>query len=109
MLAAEVVVLVTPEYNATVPAPLTRVINLLSFPDSFTNKKFVIVSLSISPWGAARAHEQLKRTLIDLHACVYDEANLKIGEVQGAVKSTHKYAEHAQKVISFLQESVSAK
>src|SRR5260221_379278 len=78
VLAAEVVVFVTPEYNATIPAPLTRVINLLSFPDSFKDKKFAIVSVSVSPYGATRAHEQLKKTLVDLHGLVSDEVNLKI-------------------------------
>lgn len=98
VLAADVVVLVTPEYNATVPAPLTRVINLLSFPDSFNGKKFVIVSLSVSPWAAARAHEGLKKTLRDLHAVVEDEANLKVAEVHNVTKSADTYAEHAEKV-----------
>lgn len=103
VLAANMVVLVTPEYNATIPAPLTRVINLLSYPDSFQDKKFAIVSVSVSPYGAARAHEQLKKTLVDLHAIVSDGANLKVAHVDQVTKRADAYDEHAEKIAAFMQ------
>jgi len=104
VLAADMVVLVTPEYNATVPAPLTRVINLLSFPNSFQDKKYVIASLSVSPYAAVRAHEQLKKTLVYLHAIVQDDLNLKVPEVQNQTKGTSIYTEHAAKIAEVLQK-----
>ena len=104
VLAADLVVLVTPEYNATIPAPLTRVINLLSFPNSFDGKKYAIVSLSISPYAAARAHAGLKTVLKDLHAVVQDDLNLKVAEVQNATKGSSIYTEHAEKVAELLQK-----
>ncbi len=104
LLAADLVVLVTPEYNATIPAPLTRVLNLLSFPNSFNDKKYVIVSLSVSPYGAVRAHEGLKKVLTDLHAVVLSDLAIKIPEVQNATKGSSVYNEHALKVAEFLQK-----
>ncbi|MBY0109644.1 MAG: NAD(P)H-dependent oxidoreductase [Candidatus Babeliaceae bacterium] len=104
VLAANLVVLVTPEYNATIPAPLTRVLNLLSFPSSFNDKKYVIVSLSVSPYGAVRAYEGLKKVLTDLHAVVLNDLAVKIPEVQNATKSSSVYKEHALKITEFLQK-----
>lgn len=104
VLAADVVVLVTPEYNATIPAPLTRVINLLSFPDSFKDKKYIIVSLSISPYAASRAYDGLKKVLTDLHAVVQDDLNLKVPEAQNVTKGANMYAEHAAHVAEVLQK-----
>ncbi len=99
LLKTDVVVIVSPEYNAAIPAPLMRVINLLSFPDSFTGKKFVIVTDSVSSYGATRAHEQLKKTLLDLHAVVDDALNLKIAHVDQVTKAgSSLYAEHAEKL-----------
>jgi|GEM_PF-4918559 NAD(P)H-dependent FMN reductase len=103
VLVSDVVVLVTPEYNATIPAPLTRVINLLSFPDSFKDKKFSIVSVSVSPYGATRAHEQLKKTLVDLHAIVNDDANLKVAHVDQVTKQVDAFGEHAENIARFIQ------
>lgn len=104
VLAADLVVLVTPEYNATIPAPLTRVINLLSYPHSFQDKKYAIVSLSVSPYAASRAYAGLNKILQDLHAVVQDDLNLKVAEVQNVTKGSNVYAEHALKVAEMLQK-----
>lgn len=101
---ADLVVLVTPEYNAMMPAPLARVVNLLSFPDSFQDKKYAIVSLSISPWAATRAYTGLKKVLEDLHATVQDDLSLKVAEVQHVTKGATIYSEHAQKVAQYLKK-----
>lgn len=104
IITSDVVVLVTPEYNATVPAPLTRVINLLSYPDSFEEKKFVIVTVSVSPYGGARAHEQLKKNLLDLHAIIDEGVNLKIPHVNAQTKGAQMYQMHAESVAAFAQQ-----
>ncbi len=104
IITSDVVVIVTPEYNATVPAPLTRIINLLSYPDSFEEKKFVIVTTSISPYGGVRAHEQLKKNLLDLHAIIDEEVNLKVAHVDTQIKSTQMYDMHAESVAAFAQQ-----
>lgn len=103
VLKAKVVVIVTPEYNATVPAPLTRVINLLSYPDSFEHKNFVIASVSIGQWGGVRAHTQLKKTLTDLHGVVIDANDLTLGEVHTIAENDPLYAQHAEKVVKLVR------
>ena len=102
VLNAQVVVIVTPEYNATVPAPLTRVINLLSYPDSFQNKNFVIVSVSIGQWGGTRAHAQLKKTLTDLHGVVTDANDLTLGEVHTIAENAPLYKQHAEDIVALI-------
>jgi NAD(P)H-dependent FMN reductase len=99
---ADLIVLVTPEYNATIPAPLTRVINMLSFPDSFKDKKFVIISVSVSPYGAARAHDQLKKILTDLHGIVLESACLKMAHADQVTKSAEIYTQHAEDIVAAL-------
>lgn len=102
LLNAPLIILVTPEYNATLPAPLTRIINLLSYPESFTHKKYSIVSVSVSPYGGIRAHEQLKKILIDLHAHVTDDLNLVIGNGTKNVFHSDMIEAHTKKVFDFL-------
>lgn len=104
VLGAQYIVFVTPEYNAMIPAPLARVINLLSYPDSFQDKKFIIASLSVSPWGGARAHAELKTILTNLHGIVDDSLDLTIPEAQNMTKNGSLYTEHAEKIASNLQK-----
>ncbi len=101
VLAADLIVVVTPEYNATLPAPLARVLNLLQYPASFEGKKYSIVSVSAGPWGGARVHDQLKQVLHHLHAQLDDTVNLKIGNVTDAVKNNTPYAQQAEALIAY--------
>ena len=101
LMQAELVVLVTPEYNHSVPAPMARVVNLLD-PASLRDRKFAVVSLSIGSLGGSYARDHLKETLGALGAQLDDDLNLTLGEVHKITKGTGIYAEHADKIAAAL-------
>ena len=60
VLAADGLVVVTPEYNGSFPGALKYFIDLLPFPESFEQRPVCFVGLAAGMWGALRAVEQLQ-------------------------------------------------
>ena len=60
VLAAEGLVVVTPEYNGGIPGVLKYFIDLLPFPESFEHRPVCFVGLAAGIWGALRPVEQLQ-------------------------------------------------
>lgn len=53
-------VVVTPEYNGSVPGILKYFIDMLKFPESFERRPVCFVGLGAGMWGALRPVEQLQ-------------------------------------------------
>src|SRR3954466_4878458 len=60
ILGATGIVLVTPEYNGSVPGVLKYFIDMLKFPESFEQRPVCFIGLSGGMWGALRPVEQLQ-------------------------------------------------
>jgi chromate reductase, NAD(P)H dehydrogenase (quinone) len=60
VLAASGLVVVTPEYNGSVPGVLKYFIDMLKFPESFERRPVCFVGLGAGMWGALRPVEQLQ-------------------------------------------------
>ncbi len=61
VLASDGLVVVTPEYNGSMPGVLKLFIDHLKFPESFENRPVCFVGLSAGMWGALRSVEQLQQ------------------------------------------------
>jgi len=73
ILAADGVVIVTPEYNGGVPGVLKYFIDMLPFPESFEQRPVCFVGLAMGIWGALRPVEQLQAIFGYRNALVYPE------------------------------------
>ena len=73
VLQAEGLVVVTPEYNGSMPGVLKYFIDLLKFPESFERRPVCFVGLSAGVWGALRAVEQLQQIFGYRNAHIYPE------------------------------------
>ena len=73
VLAADGVVIVTPEYNGGVPGVLKYFIDMLPFPESFEQRPVCFVGLAMGIWGALRPVEQLQAIFGYRNALVYPE------------------------------------
>ena len=60
VLDASGLVVVTPEYNGSMPGVLKLFIDHLKFPESFEGRPVCFVGLSAGIWGALRSVEQLQ-------------------------------------------------
>jgi chromate reductase len=61
VLKASGLVVVTPEYNGSVPGILKYFIDMLKFPESFEHRPVCFIGLSAGIWGALRPIEQLQQ------------------------------------------------
>jgi NAD(P)H-dependent FMN reductase len=66
-------VVITPEYNGSIPGVLKYFIDLLKFPESFCKRPVCFVGLSAGPWGALRPVEQLQQIFGYRNAFIYPE------------------------------------
>jgi NAD(P)H-dependent FMN reductase len=73
ILAADGVVIVTPEYNGGVPGVLKYFIDMLPFPESFEQRPVCFVGLAAGIWGALRPVEQLQAIFAYRNAFIYPE------------------------------------
>jgi NAD(P)H-dependent FMN reductase len=73
VLHASGLVVVTPEYNGSVPGVLKYFIDMLKFPESFERKPVCFIGLSAGIWGALRPIEQLQQIFGYRNAYVYPE------------------------------------
>jgi NAD(P)H-dependent FMN reductase len=60
ILAADGLVVVTPEYNGGIPGVLKYFIDMLPFPESFEHRPVCFVGVAAGIWGALRPIEQLQ-------------------------------------------------
>ena len=73
ILAADGVVIVTPEYNGGVPGVLKYFIDMLPFPESFEQRPVCFIGLAAGIWGALRPVEQLQAIFGYRNALIYPE------------------------------------
>lgn len=73
VLAANGLVVVTPEYNGSFPGVLKYFIDHLPFPESFERRPVCFVGLAAGIWGALRAVEQLQGIFGYRNAHIYPE------------------------------------
>ena len=73
ILAADGVVIVTPEYNGGVPGILKYFVDMLPFPESFEQRPVCFVGVSAGIWGALRPVEQLQAIFGYRNAYIYPE------------------------------------
>jgi NAD(P)H-dependent FMN reductase len=73
VLAADGLVVVTPEYNGGLPGVLKYFIDMLPFPESFERRPVCFVGLAAGIWGALRPVEQLQAIFGYRNAHVYSE------------------------------------
>lgn len=73
ILAADGLVVVTPEYNGGIPGILKLFIDMLPFPESFEQRPVCFVGLAAGIWGALRPVEQLQAIFGYRNAYVYPE------------------------------------
>jgi chromate reductase, NAD(P)H dehydrogenase (quinone) len=88
MLAADGIVIVSAEYNFTVPSGLKNAIDWLSRmkePSPFTNKPFAIQSATTGPLGGARLQYHLRQILGGLDSLVLNKPEIFIGNAKSKV------------------------
>jgi chromate reductase len=73
ILAADGLVIVTPEYNGGIPGVLKYFIDMLPFPESFERRPVCFVGLAAGIWGALRPVEQLQAIFGYRNALIYPE------------------------------------
>lgn len=73
ILKSSGLVIVTPEYNGSVPGVLKYFIDMLKFPESFEHRPVCFVGLSAGLWGALRPVEQLQAIFGYRNAYLYPE------------------------------------
>ena len=88
ILAADGVVIVTPEYNFSIPGGLKNTIDWLSRmkePSPFANKPFAIQSATSGSVGGARMQYHLRQVLNGLNAFVLNSPEIFIGNAKSKV------------------------
>lgn len=73
ILASDGLVIVTPEYNGSVPGVLKYFIDMLPFPESFEQRPVCFVGLAAGIWGALRPVEQLQAIFGYRNAFIFPE------------------------------------
>jgi NAD(P)H-dependent FMN reductase len=73
ILASDGLVIVTPEYNGSVPGVLKYFIDMLPFPESFEQRPVCFIGLAAGIWGALRPVEQLQAIFGYRNAFIYPE------------------------------------
>ena len=66
-------IIVTPEYNGSMPGVLKYFIDMLKFPESFDRRPVCFIGLSAGIWGALRPIEQLQQIFGYRNAFIYPE------------------------------------
>ncbi len=85
--AAEGILIVSPEYNYSIPGGLKNAIDWLSrLPDQpFKNKPVAIQSASMGVFGGARMQYHLRQSMVFLNAYVLNAPEVMVGQAQNKV------------------------
>jgi len=73
ILKSSGLIVVTPEYNGSMPGVLKYFIDMLKFPESFESRPVCFVGLAAGIWGALRPVEQLQQIFGYRNAFVYPD------------------------------------
>ena len=73
VLQSSGLIVVTPEYNGSVPGVLKYFIDMLKFPESFEKRPVCFVGVAAGIWGALRPVEQLQMIFGYRNALLYPE------------------------------------
>ena len=73
ILEATGLIVVTPEYNGSIPGILKYFIDMLKFPESFEQRPVCFVGVAAGIWGALRPIEQLQQIFGYRNAFIYPE------------------------------------
>lgn len=111
ILVADGIVVVTPEYNGSIPGVLKYFIDMLPFPASFDQRPVCFVGLAAGLWGAMRPTEQLQQIFAYRNGLVFPERvfvpgiNNQLGE-NGALNPAMEknLQQQAIKFISFVEK-----
>jgi len=90
---ADAILLVTPEYNYSVPGVLKNAIDWASRPygnSAWTGKAVAIMGASVGAFGAARAQYHLRQTFIFLNIYTLNQPEVMIGN------ASQKFDEHGE-------------
>jgi len=82
---ADALLIVTPEYNYSVPGVLKNAIDWVSRPPDqpFNGKPVAIMGASPGKFGTARAQYHLRQTFVCLNAAVLNKPEVMVGGVVG--------------------------
>ena len=94
---ADAVLIVTPEYNYSVPGVLKNAIDWVSRPPEqpFSGKPVAIMGASPGKFGTARAQYHLRQTFVCLNAAVLNKPEVMVGGVMGVFDDNGKMTDHA--------------
>ena len=117
VLQADGLIVVTPEYNGSVPGVLKYFIDMLKFPESFEKRPVCFVGVAAGMWGALRPIEQLQMIFGYRNAFLYPERVFlpHIGDAmdeRGAFKDadlTDRLKSQAEGFIDFVERQKSVK
>jgi len=73
ILKSSGLVVVTPEYNGSMPGVLKYFIDMLKFPESFESRPVCFVGLAAGIWGGLRPVEQLQQIFGYRNAYIYPD------------------------------------
>jgi L-ribulose-5-phosphate 3-epimerase len=73
VLNATGLIIVTPEYNGSVPGVLKYFIDMLKFPESFEGRPVCFVGVAAGMWGALRPIEMLQQIFGYRNALIYPQ------------------------------------
>ncbi|MCC6105821.1 NADPH-dependent FMN reductase [Acetobacter sp.] len=107
--AADGVIVVTPEYNYSVPGVLKNALDWLSrvTPQPFAGKPLAIQTASPGAIGGARAQYHLRQSLVFLNAYVLNPPEVMIGQATGKF-DTDRLELTDQKTRDFLVTQITA-
>ncbi|MHB0866001.1 MAG: NADPH-dependent FMN reductase [Minisyncoccota bacterium] len=89
--SADGIIIVTPEYNRSIPGTLKNAIDWLSRPygqNSFARKPVLVAGVSIGKIGTAVAQSHLKQILVYLDADVIGQPEIYLGPAQEVFDTT---------------------
>ena len=110
---ADALLLVTPEYNGTVPAVLKNAIDWLSRPfqaGAIFGSPVAVISVSPSPNGARWAHDDTRKAVGVAGGRVLEDISLSVGSTIDKFGDAHpsEHAEVSGQVASVVRELVAA-
>jgi chromate reductase len=97
MAAADGVIIVTPEYNYSIPGVLKNAIDWLSrlTPQPFAGKPVALASASMGALGGARAQYHLRQVLVFLDAYVLNRPEVMVAAAQTKVDASGELTDKA--------------
>jgi chromate reductase, NAD(P)H dehydrogenase (quinone) len=111
ILHSDGLVVITPEYNGSIPGVLKYFIDMLPFPESFDQRPVCFVGLAAGLWGALRPAEQLQQIFAYRNGIVFPERVFLPGvnslfEESGKLnpRTEKSLREQAIKFVSFVEK-----